>query len=170
MFAHSRSFGVTVCISATCFLLGCQQQGPLLENPAVPPTEPIPTRSALVSPLLATPARLIEPTDGPNPTPTFDSVASTAIAFLREIAQISLKDKGKTFTYTLTTRFMMFLDDDLYPVKELICEPKPVIGFVSNGFLRGPGHYPVMYGASIVGECTLSVRDFWVKIVSTDRP
>ena len=149
MFAHPSSFGVTVCISATCFLLGCQQQGPLLENPAVPPTEPIPTRSALVSPLLATPARLIEPTDGPNPTPTFDSGASTAIAYMRENAQISLKDKGKTFTYTLTTR---------------------LFGFVSNGFLRGPGHYPVMYGASFVGECTLSVRDFWVKIVSTDRP
>ncbi len=160
MFQFLRGVRVVAYITAICAASGCAQQ-----NAASAPTQ-----SALVSPLAATPARLIEPTSGPNPTPTYDSGAATAIAYMRENAQISLKDKGKTLTYTLTTRFIMFLDDDLYPVKELVCEPKPVIGFVSNGFPRGPGHYPVMYGASIAGECTLSVRDFWVKIVSMDRP
>jgi hypothetical protein len=78
---------------------------------------------------------------------------------------IGLANNQKTFTFGIASRFFIFLDDKLYPVNELSCTPEGIIGQISNGSLRGPGSYPVMFEGVTSGSCTLSDRDFQVEIV-----
>lgn len=70
----------------------------------------------------------------------------------------------------MTKRFFVFLDDEKTPRSELVCEPQPVMGYVSNGDFRGPDLYPIYYEATVVGSCTLKDRDFAVKIVVKALP
>ncbi|MEJ2601190.1 MAG: hypothetical protein P8Z00_22860 [Anaerolineales bacterium] len=114
--------------------------------------------------------------------PTMNVASQTALAeenaaYLQEtikdmkrLGAIMLEDNGRTYTYTLTNRFFVFLDDEKYPVDGMKCEPKPVIGSVTSGSFRGRGLYPIYYDASIVGSCTLKNHDFAVKIVVVDIP
>ena len=83
---------------------------------------------------------------------------------MKNSAQIKLSDNGKTFSYHLTDRFSVFLDDSNYPVKDLICLPEGIIGYVSNGSLGGPGRYPIMFEAVAEGQCRLADHDFKVEI------
>jgi hypothetical protein len=89
---------------------------------------------------------------------------------MKALGAIMLDDNGRTYTYTLTTRFFVFLDDEKYPVASMDCVPQWVIGSVSSGSLRGRDLYPIYYDASIVGSCTLKNHDFAVKIVVVDIP
>ena len=84
---------------------------------------------------------------------------------MKSDAQIKLSDSGKTFSYHLTDRFSVFLDDIKYPVKDLTCKPDGRIGYVSNGSLGGPGHYPIMFEAVSEGQCQLEDHDFHVDIL-----
>ena len=84
---------------------------------------------------------------------------------MQNAAQIKLSDNGKTFTYHITDRFSVFLDDTKYPVKDLTCMPAGIIGYVSNGSLRGPNNYPIMFEAVAEGQCVLKDGDFSVTIV-----
>jgi hypothetical protein len=45
-----------------------------------------------------------------------------------------------------------------------------VIGYVSNGDIRGPDLYPIYYEATRIGSCTLKDRDFAVRIVVKALP
>jgi len=83
---------------------------------------------------------------------------------LRQQTNVKPEDNGKAFTFTVTTRFTVFLDDQNYPVNELKCSPDGIIGMVSNGSMRGPGLYPVMFEALQTGQCTLTDRDFSVQL------
>jgi hypothetical protein len=60
---------------------------------------------------------------------------------------------------------MIFLDEKGYPLNELKCEPKWIMGYVSNGSLRGPDYYPIMFEAAEEGTCILKDRDFQIRIV-----
>ena len=96
----------------------------------------------------------------PEATPTIDMVAE-----MLQQANIKLSDKGKTFTFAVTSRFTVFLDDQNYPVTGLKCSPEGIIGIVTNGAYRGPDLYPVMFEGIQIGKCTLSDRDFSVQIL-----
>ncbi len=104
----------------------------------------------------------IQPTPAQLPTP---DIAATQAAQMQNAAQIKLSDNGKTFTYHLTDRFSVFLDDTNYPVKNLTCTPDGIIGYVSNGSLRGPNKYPIMFEAAAEGQCVLKDGNFSVTIV-----
>ncbi len=97
-----------------------------------------------------------------QPTPDRSATITTE---MKDSAQIKLSDNGGTFTYRLTDRFSVFLDDTKYPVKDLACMPKGIIGYVSNGSLGGPGRYPIMFEAVAEGTCRLEDHDFDVDIV-----
>jgi hypothetical protein len=97
-----------------------------------------------------------------RPTPVS---AATVATEQRNDGDIQLSDNGKTFSYHLTDRFSVFLDDTKDPVKDLSCTPDGVIGYVSNGSLGGPGHYPIMFEAVKEGNCRLADHDFHVDIV-----
>ncbi len=100
-----------------------------------------------------------------TPTQPASTSSATITTEMKDSAQIKLSDNGETFTYHLTDRFSVFLDDTKYPVKDLACIPTGIIGYVSNGSLGGPGHYPVMFEAVAEGTCRLEDHDFDVDIV-----
>lgn len=117
-------------------------------------SSPLPTFSPIDKP--AVPSVL------PSPTP--EPAAVDAIEWMKE-GSINLRDNGKTFTFTVTSRFMIFLDEKGYPLNELKCEPKWIMGYISNGSLRGPDYYPIMFEAVEEGTCILKDRDFQIRIV-----
>jgi hypothetical protein len=96
--------------------------------------------------------------------PTTDSGVASSPSRLTE------EDSGKTFTYTITSRFMLFLDDKKYPLENLTCTPDGLIGYVSNGSLNGPDNYPIMFEAVQTGECLLQNGDFQVHIAVSGNP
>ncbi len=100
----------------------------------------------------------------PSTQPLTEVESATLTAGMEKNAQIKLSDEGRTFIYHLTDRFSVFLDDTKYPVKDLTCAPDEIIDTISNGSLRGPDHYPVMFEAIAEGNCLLKDRDFHVKI------
>ena len=99
------------------------------------------------------------------PVASTPNIGATINTEMKNDAQIKLSDYGKTFSYHLTDRFSVFLDDTKYPVNDLICTPDGIIGYVSNGSLGGPGHYPIMFEAVADGQCRLEDHDFHVNIV-----
>jgi hypothetical protein len=100
-----------------------------------------------------------------TPVPSTPDVHATITTEMKNNAQIKPSDNGKRFTYHLTDRFSVYLDDTNYPVQELVCTPDGIIGYVSNGSLGGLGHYPVMFEAVAEGQCSLDDRDFHVDIL-----
>lgn len=78
--------------------------------------------------------------------------------------EIRAKDSGKSFTYTVTTRFTVILDQNQYPKSDLKCQPKGVIGSISNIPEVQPPLYAARYGAVQPGTCTLKDGDFEVTI------
>ena len=105
------------------------------------------------------------------PLQSTPDIHATITTEMKNNAQIKLSDNGKTFTYHLTDRFSVYLDDTDYPVQELVCTPDGIIGYVSNGSLGGLGNYPVMFEAVAEGQCSLDDRDFHVDIlvISSDK-
>jgi hypothetical protein len=114
--------------------------------------------------------------------PTMNLASQTALveqraAYLQEtrkemkrLGAIMLEDNGRTYTYYLTNRFFVFLDDEKYPVDSLFCDPEGILLYVSNGSFRGPDLYPIYFEAADIGSCTLKDHDFAVKIVVVDLP
>jgi hypothetical protein len=89
---------------------------------------------------------------------------------MEHLGTIMLEDNGRTYTYYLSNRFFVFLDDEKYPVDSLVCDPKGIIGYISSGSFRGPDLYPIYFEAVDIGSCTLKDHDFVVKIVVVDLP
>ncbi len=100
-----------------------------------------------------------------TPTLAAQNDSATLTAQMKNQAQIKLSDNGRTFSYHLTDRFSVFLDDAKYPIKDLTCTPEGIIDYVSNGSLRGPGYYPIMFEAVMEGKCQLKDNDFQVEII-----
>lgn len=115
----------------------------------------------------------LSPTSTPLSKPTVQKVPATLTRNLCGEEWVSpntitLRDNGKTFTYRLTQRFEVCLDDTNYPLDELHCEPTSIMGAVSNGsnmFMA----YPINYEATTVGTCFLKVRDFQIRIVVVNQ-
>ncbi len=52
---------------------------------------------------------------------------------------ITIKDSGKTLFVHVTSRFWIYQDDGIYPLQDLLKSiPAGLIGYVSNGSIRGP--------------------------------
>jgi len=97
-----------------------------------------------------------------RPTP---DTGATITAEMKNDAQIKLSDNNKTFSYHLTDRFSVFLDDTKSPVKDLTCTPEGIIGYISNGSLGGLDRYPIMFEGVAEGKCRLEDHDFHVDII-----
>lgn len=105
----------------------------------------------------------------PPSQPTQYPAIATETQRIKELAPINLSGNGKTFTFQLTTRFIVFLDDKEYPVKDIKCTPEGIIGYVSNGSVRGPDNYPIMFEAVGIGTCTLRNKDFQAYVTIIPR-
>lgn len=83
---------------------------------------------------------------------------------------ITIADNRKTFTTHVTSRFWIYLDDRIYPLADLLhAIPQGLIGYVSNGSVRGPQCYPVMFEAIKEGQGLLRLKDFQLEIVVDDK-
>ena len=94
---------------------------------------------------------------------------ATHVQALREMAHIRQEGLGQVFTFTVNSRFTVFLDDDLYPFSEWECLPDGVIGFSSlYAAGRAYGTWPAAYDTIRVGRCEFRDRDFAAEIVIVD--
>jgi hypothetical protein len=79
---------------------------------------------------------------------------------------ITIKDNGKSFIVQVTSRFWFYLDDRIYPLRDLLISmPDGLIGYVSNGSFRGAQCYPVMFEAVREGRGLLQINDFQLLII-----
>jgi len=79
-------------------------------------------------------------------------------------------DKGKTFTYTVTTRFTVILDPSRYPRSELTASPDSILGDISNVPAVPRPFYAVRFETVRPGTCILQDRDFRVTIRIVELP
>jgi len=96
----------------------------------------------------------------PSPTPH----QATSVPALSNQYEIRAQDSGKTFTYTVTTRFSVILDQNQYPKSDLSCQPKGIIGSISNIPEVQPPLYAARYEAIQPGTCELKDGSFEVTI------
>ncbi len=181
-----------------CCLAACQNPAPprhtIVERPILEPTASEILLTPQLYTLTATPKNAyLSPenySSSTNPVSTIDEMrimtfspeqiatqvqpfkdrTATEIQGYKERADITLENNGQTFTYTVQSRFFVFLDDDKYPLSQLKCEPEWVIAYISNGSFRGPDRYPIYFEARRPGKCVLQNGDFSVTIVVAQRP
>jgi hypothetical protein len=100
------------------------------------------------------------PLPGPCVTPSPDELKD----FINN--SITIEDNGKTFVTHVTSRFWIYLDDRNYPLRNLLNSiPDGLIGYVSNGSIRGPQCYPVYFEAVHEGKGLLQIKDFQLSII-----
>jgi hypothetical protein len=79
---------------------------------------------------------------------------------------ITIKDNGKILFVHVTSRFWIYLDGGIYPLQDLLkLIPAGLIGYVSNGSIRGPQCYPVMFEAAREGRGVVKLKDFQLNII-----
>jgi hypothetical protein len=107
---------------------------------------------------------------GPTATPVPPSPTPTAQAAESQQYDITEKDSGKTFTYSVTSRFSVILDETKYPEANLrlSCEPNDVLGSISNLPSVFPPLYAVRYEGVTPGKCMITNGSFSVTIVIVD--
>jgi hypothetical protein len=100
-------------------------------------------------------------------TPTIPKMTVDSSLGLSNQYQLTLKDNGRIFTYTVTSRFLLYLDKTLYPKNEQICQPEGIASWVSNAM----GLYDenlkldsVGFEAVRPGKCAIQIRDFRIII------
>ena len=100
------------------------------------------------------------PLPGPCATPSPDEFKD----FINN--SITIKDTGKTFVTHVTSRFWIYLDDRIYPLRDLFNSiPDELLGYVSNGSIMGPQCYPVYLEAVHEGKGILQIKDFRLSII-----
>jgi hypothetical protein len=115
-----------------------------------------------------TPTMQITATAIPSFTPLSGSCATPSPDELKDFINnsITIEDSGKTFITHVTSRFWIYLDDRTYPLRDLLNSvPDGLIGYVSNGSIRGPQCYPVMFEAVKEGKGLLQIKDFQLSII-----
>src|SRR5690242_11677349 len=103
------------------FLTACSSPAPATAVRAetrLPITTQVPVQS---EPIKATPTHLLL-------TETLPVSGSTGTPTAYTPTYITEKDNGKTFTYQITSRFGVTLDESKYPLDQLKCEPEPIFG------------------------------------------
>lgn len=163
---HSRFWlPLASVLLALALLSGCNspaQLSPGAPSPNPSPT-PIPPYPGMEMP---TPTFSAPSSPYPGPTPLQPTEYPTVEpASLSQPYDLIEEDNGKTFTYKITSRFTISLDDKKHPLKNLTCTPEGIIGSVSNGSVNGPDNYPIMFEAVQAGECLLHNGDFQVHII-----
>lgn len=79
---------------------------------------------------------------------------------------ITIEDNGKTFVTHITSRFWIYLDDRVYSLRDLLnAIPVGLIGYVSNGSVRGPQCYPIYFEAIREGKGLIKLKDFQLSII-----
>jgi hypothetical protein len=102
----------------------------------------------------------LTPLPGPCSTPEPDQLND----FINR--SITIIDNGKSMIVHVTTRFWIYLDDKIYPLHELLKSiPNGLIGYVSNGSIRGPQCYPIMFEAVHEGRGLIQINNFQLFII-----
>jgi hypothetical protein len=100
----------------------------------------------------------------PLPGPCSTPAPNELIDFINR--SITIEDNGKTFVTHVTSRFWIYLDDRIYPLRDLLNSiPEGLIGYISNGSIRGPQCYPIMFEAAREGKGLLQIKDFQLSII-----
>ncbi len=109
------------------------------------------------------------PEENQNTTSTSNTSSSTGPMGVNEKVIITEIDTGKTFQYTKTSKFMVILDENKYPLPQAWnCDPAGIIGYTSNISPDSINHYPVDFQAVKEGICMLTNKDFRVTIEVVD--
>ncbi len=74
---------------------------------------------------------------------------------------ITESDNGKVFTYTITARFTLALDNAKYPRTRMVCLPEMIFGAIA-----GTNQYEI----TKTGQCQLENGDFQVTIIGVPNP
>jgi hypothetical protein len=104
----------------------------------------------------------------PSFTPLLEPCSTPSANELNEFINrsITFDDNGKTFQIHVTSRFWIYLDERIYPLRDLLnAIPEGLIGYISNGSIRGPQCYPVMFEAVRDGKGLLKIKDFQIMII-----
>jgi hypothetical protein len=104
----------------------------------------------------------------PSFTPFLGTCATPSPDELKDFIHnsINIEDSGKTFVTHVTSRFWIYLDDRMYPLGDLLNSiPDGLIGYVSNGSVRGPQCYPIMFEAVKEGKGIVKIKDFQLSII-----
>ena len=129
----------------------------IFESPNIPETL---TKESLPVQNTADVIPTFTPLPGPCSTPVPDQLQD----FINR--SITTKDNDKTFIVHVTSRFWFYLDDSKYPLRDLLKSiPEGLIGFVSNGSIRGPQCYPIMFEAVEEGRAFIQLKDFRLSII-----
>ena len=100
------------------------------------------------------------PLSAPCATPSPDELKD----FIKN--SITIEDNGKTFITHVTSRFWFYLDERIYPLRDLLNSlPEGLLGYISNGSIRGPQCYPIMFEAVREGKGLLKIKDFQLSII-----
>jgi hypothetical protein len=108
---------------------------------------------------------------GPTLTPLSIPSLTPSVDNLKDFINnsITIADNGKTFITHVASRFWIYLDDRIYTLRDLENSiPDGLLGYVSNGSIRGPGCYPVYFEAVHVGKGILKIKDFQLAIIVAD--
>jgi hypothetical protein len=147
------------------FFSGCvfSQRVPVAKQKPTTPFNPQITDTAIPASTLETETiQAISSTSLPSPcaTPSPDELKD----FINN--SITIEDSGKTFVTHVTSRFWIYLDDSIYPLRDLLnSAPDGLIGYISNGSIRGPQCYPVMFEAVKEGKGLVEIKDFQLSII-----
>lgn len=104
----------------------------------------------------------------PSFTPLASPCSTPAPNELNDFIKLSItiEDNGKTFVTHVTSRFWIYLDDRIYPLRGLLNSiPEGLLSYVSNGSIRGPQCYPIMFEAGREGKGLLQIKDFQLLII-----
>jgi len=94
----------------------------------------------------------------PQPTPTAPN--------LTQQYDFTAQDSGRTVTYTITSRFEIFLNQQKYPKQnvEVSCHPQDTLGSVSNLPSIALPLYAVRYEGVQPGICTIKNGTFLLTV------
>lgn len=100
--------------------------------------------------------------------PTGPISATSSSPGTLETYLITAVDSGKTFSYPLTTRFMLELDATKYPPEDLRsdCAPPGTLGRISNIPAVSPPLYVLRFEAAAPGECAITNGAFSVHVIA----
>jgi hypothetical protein len=93
------------------------------------------------------------------------AVSPTSEPQLSTTYEITEADNGKTFTYTVTSRFSVILDGKKYPPADHSVAPTDIIGYISNVPSVDPPLQAVRYEGVNPGTCTIRNGDFAVTVI-----
>lgn len=78
---------------------------------------------------------------------------------------VTAEDSGKTLVIHQTDQFSVYLDDRVFPLKDLQAVAPGILGEISNGSVRGPNCFPIMFEGATEGKARLSDGEFQLQVV-----